>query len=306
MSRDTEKLFADLQNYLSSQDFNINSEEDLNAKIEEFMKQYNGSLPAEVTEETAKTSDDFLELSENAENDASALKYAKKALKLDPDNLDAEMRVAELGSKDEWDHLKRVEKIAAHGRQLMEQGGFMTEETIGNFWQTIGTRQYIRCLIGYAHALVDNGMIKRAIGMLQEVLRLNNDDNTGSRYILMHLYALMEDEKSALELFGDFDEEETTMFLLSLSLLYFKLGKFDQSEEYLRRLTKVNKDTKKFFRSIVNETLDQYVSDIGQWGYRPFTMDELIVDLMENEEVFSSSATFFLWADSVLKSRKRK
>lgn len=306
MSRDTEKLFADLQNYLSSQDFNINSEEDLNAKIEEFMKQYNGSLPAEVTEATAKTSDDFLELSENAENDASALKYAKKALKLDPDNLDAEMRVAELGAKDEWDHLKKMEKVVAHGRQLMEQGGFMTEDTIGNFWQTNGTRPYIRCLIVYAHALVDNGMITRAIGVLQEVLRLNNDDNTGSRYILMHLYALMEDEKSALELFRNFDEEEATMFLLSLSLLYFKLGKFDQSEEYLRRLAKVNKDTKKFFRSIVNETLDQYVSDIGQWGYRPFTMDELIVDLMENEEVFSSSATFFLWADNVLKSRKRK
>lgn len=305
MSRDTEKMFSDLQNYLNSQDFNISDEEDLNEKVQEFMKQYNSSIPDELTEKTAKTSDDFLELSENAENKASALKYAKKALKLDPDNLDAEMRVADLGSKDELDHLRKVEKIVDHGQQLMEQGGFMTEDTIGDFWQTIGTRPYIRCLIGYAHALQENGMIKRAISTYEEVLRLNTDDNMGARYSLMHLYALMEDEESSLALFSRYEGEDT-MFLLPLSLLYFKLENLEKSEEYLQRLVKANKDTKRFFRGIVNDSLEDDIAKLSGWGYRPGTIEELLVDIMENQEAFTSSPSYIIWANNILKKRKKK
>ena len=53
------------------------------------MTDYNNNLPEKVTEKTAKTVDDFLELAEKATTKAQAEKYIKKALELDPDNMDA-------------------------------------------------------------------------------------------------------------------------------------------------------------------------------------------------------------------------
>ena len=43
---------------------------------------------------TPETADDFLELAEEAESQKEALKYAKKALKLEPENIDAQTAVA--------------------------------------------------------------------------------------------------------------------------------------------------------------------------------------------------------------------
>jgi len=43
-------------------------------------------------------------------------------------------------------------------------------------------------------------MIKKAITECEEMLKLYKSDNFGVRYLLMHLYTIMEDEKSALKL----------------------------------------------------------------------------------------------------------
>ena len=53
--------------------------------------------------------------------------------------------------------------------------------------------------------LLDCGKIGMAKNACLEILDLNNDDNLGARFILMHIYAYFEDEKSAVKLFERYD-----------------------------------------------------------------------------------------------------
>ena len=84
--------------------------------------------------------------------------------------------------------------------------------------------------------------------------------------------------------------------LLPLSILYFKKGEFDKAEEYLKRLKATNKDTKRFFRAIKKDKLDRYVEEMDDYGYQPFTIEELIVELMENSFLFRGIPLYMDWA----------
>ena len=75
----------------------------------------------------------------------------------------------------------------------------------------------------------------------------------------MHLYAYMEDEMHALALHKQFDSYEETQMLLPLAVLYYKLNQFDKAEDYIKRLAKANKDTKKFLRAAARDQLDDYI-----------------------------------------------
>lgn len=100
----------------------------------------------------------------------------------------------------------------------------------------------------YINMLTSNGMMGKAIEECEDVLRLNENDNMGVRYILMHLYAFMEDEKKALALYKKYGEYDESQILLPLSILYFKLGNTRRATSYLERLAKANKDTKIVFQ----------------------------------------------------------
>lgn len=84
--------------------------------------------------------------------------------------------------------------------------------------------------------------------------------------------------------------------MLPLSVLYFKRGDFDKAEEYLKRVSAANKDTKKFFRAVKRNKLDRYVEQISSYGYRPFTIEELIVEMMENSFLFRNIPLYMEWA----------
>ena len=75
----------------------------------------------------SENSDDFLEMAYDAKTKAKAKTYAKKALELDPDNLDAELFLADIGTKSQLEFLEKTEAIIAHGNKLMEEQGFLTK-----------------------------------------------------------------------------------------------------------------------------------------------------------------------------------
>lgn len=306
MSRETEKMFKQLHDYMAQNAPEGMSDEKVESLVNEFIQNYNSHRPDEITEETARTSDDFLELAQDADNEGSALKYARKALKLDPDNLDAEFMVAEIASRDELDLLKKLRLAVRHGEQVMESKGYADEDSIGHYWGITETRPYMRVRSAYMSLMKDLGMFRGAAAECEEMIRLCENDNLGVRYTLMHLYAILEDEQKALELHQKYDSEEETQMLLPLSVLYFKLGDLEKADDYLKRLAKANKDTKKFVKAVLSDKLDQYTKEMSDYGYCPFSIEELIVALMENQELFSMVPIYFYWADKQLSARKKK
>ena len=118
----------------------------------------------------------------------------------------------------------------------------------------------------------------------------------------MHLYTVMEDEKSALKLHKKFKLSMNTQFLLPLSILYYKLLNFKKAKKYLLELTKTNKDTKEFFKALLEQTLDKF--ELGDFGYRPFTMDEFIITFMGNLYLYDGLMDYFIWGYDILKKKK--
>lgn len=304
VSRETEKMFRQLNAYLAQNDSEDMDDEKMEQLVNEFMQKYNDSVPVGLTEKTAKTADDFMELAEEADNEGSALKYAKKAFKLDPDNLDAERMIAAITASDQIDQMNKLERAVEHGEKVMKAKGYADDSCIGEYWGITATRPFMRLRMDYMNILKENGMFRKAISECEDMIRLSENDNLGVRYTLMHLYVLMEEEEKALALHQHYDAYEETQMLLPLSVLYFKLGNLEKSADYLKRLSAANKDLKKFLRAIENGDLERYADEMSDMGYRPFSIEELLVDLMENSELFGMVPGYFYWANKQLKGKK--
>ena len=297
MSRESEKALKAMHQFLDENGAEDMTMDDVNGLLQKFTEDYNSNLPGRITEKTAKTADDYLELAEEAPTKAKAEKYIKKALELEPDNMDAVSASLDLIEDDStWEYYQKLSEAVKNGAKLMEKKGFMDEDSIGEYWGILETRPYMRLLNRYADFMAEAGMMGLAAKEYEEMIRLSENDNLGVRYSLMHVYAYLEQEEPALELHKKYDGYEETQMLLPLSVLYFKRGDFDKAEDYLKRLCATNKDTKKFFRAIKKDKLDHYVEEISGYGYQPFTIQELIVELMENSFLFRMVPLYMEWA----------
>ena len=93
------------------------------------------------------------------------------------------------------------------------------------------------------------------------------------------------------------------MFLLPLSILYYKLGDLKKSAKYLKKLKNTNEDTLEFFKGINKGQMD-FLENESPYGYRPFTIEELMLEFAENPFLFVTTKTYFEWAYKKLKNMK--
>ncbi len=303
MSKETEKMFKDLDEFMAKKTFD--SKEELNTAFNQFIEQYNLSDVEEITEENAETADDFLELADNASSKKEALRYAKKSLEADPERLEAAAMVAELSATTLDALTEKYRKIIYKATETLTRQGFFCENNIGNFWLIVETRPYMILCDKYIGVLIDGMKMRLAIAECEKMLQLCKNDNLGERYRLMHLYAYMEDEKAALDLLKKYPEDKSTQFLLALSILYYKLGNLKESVKYLKKLNVVNKDTYTFFSALVNGNMSDYIDVISPYGYKPFTIQEYIFEASENNFLIASVPTYFDWAMRKLKNMNK-
>ena len=302
MSRETEKILKELQRFLDSHADEIKSEDDANALAEQFLAEYDQKCAAQQ-DHAPETADDYLDLAEQATSKKKHMEYLRKALELEPDNLDARLQMITSITEHHLDEqrLALQELLDAADKQMEQTGAF--KEYAGEFWTAPETRPYMRVRYTYFDVLISCGMMRRAIDEGQRLLELCESDDLGVRYQLMHLYVFMEDEMHALALHKQFDSYEETQMLLPLAVLYYKLNQFDKAEDYIKRLAKANKDTKKFLRAAAHDELDDYIDELNPYGYQPFTMEELLDELMKSSYLFESVPYFFTWANKVLTAK---
>ena len=301
MHREIEKIYEQFKKFMEEYPTEEMSESEIRKLIDEFERQYNESTMKGEEDNSFDESDfekiyDYLEMAFETEDDSKRLKYAKEVLKMDKDNLDAEYLIASTDAKDSIDMLNRLEKILKHGNEIMEREGFMDEENIGEFWEIVETRPYIRIKQSYAEVLAENGMMKKAVKEYEEILKLNENDNLGVRFRLMSLYAFFEDEENALKLYKKYNGQNSVQMLLPISVLYFKKGEFAKSLNYLKKIEKNVKGLKKFFKDMMNERGEFYLNQLSSMGYRPFSTDELILSMTENDYLFLTASSFVEWA----------
>ena len=283
------------------------SEEQIRELLDQFTDQHNRSLAGKrLTEKTAKSAADFLQLAEEATSEKTAFRFVKKALALEPDNLDAKRMWLNDAPLDPFERFELLEKAVQEGREQMEKLGFNDAESIGHYWGILETRPYMRLLDDYVFDMLQSGMYGKAMAVCEEMLRLCKNDNLGKRFTLMHLYAFFENEVAALDLLKKYSDHDETQMMVALSVLYYKLGQWNKADEYLQRAQKINKDVKKFFRSVFEQSYEKFSDFMEQGCYQPYTVEELIVEMMENEFLFHSTPGFMLWADRQLQRKRTR
>lgn len=293
-----EKMIKDFQKFLEE-----NYEEDMTQEdLTRLVKLYN--YRQEFNEQDTVDSDDYLEMAYQAETEKDAIKYTKKALKLDPDNTDAETYLITLTSKNMYEIFSRYKEALDKCRDRLEKEGFFEEENKGHFWGIVETRPYIRLWYHYVDALIDMGMINQAIEEVKEILLWNESDNCGGRYYLAHLYAYRQDEEALLHLHKQYDEYDETQFLLPKSILYYKNNDFKNAEKYLRKVEECNPDIKLIFNPDKLEKKLNKETDLIYGAYRPGTYQELLMEVEQFAFLFESVPYYFEWAESVLKKKK--
>lgn len=237
------KWQRDLNKFLEGNDFK--DENELREKMQEFMNMYNNE---EIEFESTPLDEayDLLDMSQEADSLEEALKYANEAYKVCPECFDALIRLACL-EENPLKRLKMLNKGLTLEENKLKKEEFFKDENIGHFYGIFETRPYIRGLRIKAGFLLEDGKIRQAKAVCEEVLRLNEYDNTGARYLLMAIHAYLENEEELLKLYKKFPEEHLEV-LFPLFALYYKLGDNKKAGQYLDRINKSNKHFIEFFK----------------------------------------------------------
>ena len=238
-----------LQEFLKNN--NVENIDEANEKLQEFIKMYNNR---EIEYENTPLDDayEILEEAQNAKTEKEAIKLAKKAYEKSKECFDAILFQCDL----EENGIKRM-KLLDDGLEFeksrLTKEKYFDKENIGHFYGIFETRPYIRGLVIKAEYLLEEGKISQAENVCREVLRLNENDNMGARYLLMAIYATLEKENDMLKLYKKYPEEDLEM-MFPLFALYYKLGNDKKAKEYLNRVDKCNSNFVKFFNGTIKES----------------------------------------------------
>ncbi len=236
------KLNETLTKFMEGED--IKSEEDLQKALDKFMTLYNSGQLEEDSSPMSRAYD-YLDMAKNAPSKKKAMEYAKRALAIAPECLDATVFLCEM--KNNIDQvIKGIKEGIANEKERLEEEGYFEEENIGHFYQIFETRPYIKSMSKLAMYLTEDKKLKEAKEIAKEILRLNETDNTGVRYILMGLYASFDEEEELEKLYQKY-EEDCLETLIPFLILYYKRKDYPKAKEYLDKINKANKYFKQFF-----------------------------------------------------------
>lgn len=280
MSRETEKVFREMHKAIEGKEFE--NEEQVNKFMNEFVQNFNKGLK----ENKKADSYDYLKMAEDAVTVEETIKYAKKALKLDPYCLDAEYLIAQSEAESIDALIIKMEKIIRKGEEQLEKRGISMEEDAGSFYGLWETRPYMRIRKGYLELLLEMGRFRMAVGEAEELLRLSENDNLGVRFSLMALYCYFEDEKNALNLLGRY-EEESSFMLLPLIALYYKMGNVKKMRKYIKKLQNKNPDLQSAMEMMMDADQEKTLLDIANSEmYSPFSGEEFILAFTEGSYLY--------------------
>lgn len=245
------KLNNMINDFLKNTD--AKDDKELNMKLQEFIKSYNAG---EIEYQNTPLDDayELLEEAEKAKSKKQALALAQEAYEKCPECFDALLFQYDLE-----DSALEKERMLNEGleieRKNLQKKKYFEKENIGSFYGIFETRPYIRGLYRKAMGLLIDGKIKMAKAVCEEILKLNENDNLGARYLLMAIYAYFEDEKNALRLFKKYQEEQMEM-LFPLFAIYYKNEQTEKAVEYLNRIQKSNPHFLKWFKNTIKKNPD--------------------------------------------------
>lgn len=168
------------------------------------------------------------------------IQLAEAALEIYPDSSDAYLVLAEESENEKDARAFLKAGIAAGERELGE--AFFAEHK-GHFWGLTETRPYIRICKSYAESCWFGGKAEEAAEILEHILELNPDDNTGARYLLAAVYLYSDQLKEAEQFLKKYGEDDAAAaFAYDRIVLEYKKNGITSQLKMLYRVARgVNK-----------------------------------------------------------------
>lgn len=212
-----EKIHRVVGEMLSEQKFQSVEEAD------EFLQQIleSGELQERVAARPAdprEQAQDLAYQAMEAESVAEARKLVRRALKLDPDCVDALVILAQSENLSDEEYIDRLDAALKAGTRAL--GSDFFKRNGGKFWAMVETRPYMRAKEEMASAYLAIGQIKKAIGEFEDMIVLNPNDNQGVRDPLLGLYLAVDDLESTDRLLRMYAEDASAVFSWARVLRY--------------------------------------------------------------------------------------
>ena len=174
-----------------------------------------------------------------AESEAEARKLAKRALRLDPDCVDALVVINDLDARSTREKIEGLQKAVAAGERSL--GAKFIRENTGHFWMLIETRPYMRAMAQLAGALFAEGLNLDAIRLYEKMLELNLNDNQGVRDPLLGAYLAVKDLDGAGRLLKKYEDDAMANFAWGRVLERFLAGDLAGASTALKKARKANR-----------------------------------------------------------------
>lgn len=169
---------------------------------------------------------------------AQARRLAKRALKLDPDCVDALVVMTDLDAHSTRDRIQGLQRAVAAGERSM--GERFIRENKGHFWMLIETRPWMRAMELLGASLALAGLRADAMRVYERMLELNPGDNQGVRDSLLPLYLAAGDLAGAGKLLQAY-EDASANFSWARVLERFLSGDVQGAERALKSALKTNR-----------------------------------------------------------------
>jgi tetratricopeptide (TPR) repeat protein len=208
--------------------------------LEGAIQQISARLPGAAPQDTPLARAQALMYQAFAEKDERRRhELARAALAISPDCADAYVLLAEQ-APNRREALALYEKGVAAGARALGKEAFQRD--VGHFWKLLPTRPYMRARLGLAQALWGAGRRDEAVAHLQDLLRLNPDDNQGVRYTLAGFLLFLDRDEELGQLLQQYADEESATWAFTQALLAFRQhGDTLEARRLLKKAKKANK-----------------------------------------------------------------
>lgn len=291
MKQGTEDFMLEFQKYVEDNEIEIN-DENIQKEMNKFILVYNNQIMQKkngmLRLNDIEQADQYYEIALESEDEAYSKKMLKKAIKLNPEFIDAYVELASYIENNEK-RLREYRKIEKMAIEKLKEQGITKESEKGHFYGIIETRPYIRLKHRIMFYFKHHSCYSLAIKEGEEIIELNETDNMGVRFTLMGMYALLEQKENAEKLFEKYPEESVPMHLY-IAVLYYKLQDIKKSIYHLKAIKKLVPKVNMFF----GESIEDELTGSMEGYYRPYSIEEILLFMEEQNELFTDNVLTFI------------
>lgn len=225
-------------------------------------------------------------------DDRKALSLARRALKLDPESVDARSVEIQITMDDPQERVRAYKSLLERARKDMGKQFF--EENKGQFWGVVNTRPFMRALEYLADLLVSQERFEEAIAVYEEMIELNPEDNQGARDSLLGLYLGEGDVLRARSLLNRYHEDDLAVFSWGSAIERFLSGDLPEARDALKKAVRANA-----FVLAIMAGIEEMPEDYDG-GFSPGDINEAWYCLMELGPVWEKQPDVLTWIASEL------